>query len=507
MPHNSSTIGTVGFDEEHHLRHTENVPQVHPTTKNDIMVGGQLTTTAWIRSQSYNTSMNDPKLACPVSDLPEGVPPVPVMRVSGVITHDTRAVELHPVMRIARGEATVDNPVGDIRIEALGAGGNLLRSVGYRTDTTRARCEPDAQGREVLLPDGAFYALLPETVGGEAIAQVRIVDVATGNVLASRVRSANAPTSAIAAIRMVEQLGEQGAAGRERGGAGAIGGDLTQPGRVRVSWSAEDLDGDALTHNLLYTPDAGESWYPVVVNHVDSSFEFNTTDIPSSDGANGGFMLVTSDGLNNTWTSTLTGDEGGIAFGPGNAPETFLITPNNLDTFKQLASIPFRGTSWDKEDLALEGGELVWTSSIDGQIGTGRLFTRSDLSPGTHLITLTGTDGNGMSTLKQVTITVTPRVVISPDCNGNWVLDLVDILNGTSPDVNGNGIPDECETLCEGDVDGDNDVDVDDLIAVILDWGVCPPPPPACTSDTDGDGDVDVDDLITVILNWGACPT
>jgi hypothetical protein len=54
-----------------------------------------------------------------------------------------------------------------------------------------------------------------------------------------------------------------------------------------------------------------------------------------------------------------------------------------------------------------------------------------------------------------------------------------------------------------GDVNGDGCVDVDDLVAVILAWGVCPLPPQSCDADADGNGVVDVDDLIVVILNWG----
>ncbi len=71
-----------------------------------------------------------------------------------------------------------------------------------------------------------------------------------------------------------------------------------------------------------------------------------------------------------------------------------------------------------------------------------------------------------------------------------------------------NGVPSESAMVrvlppVIGDVNGDGTVNVDDLIAVILEWGPCPLPPANCPGDVDGDGAVGVDDLIAVILNWG----
>jgi hypothetical protein len=50
-------------------------------------------------------------------------------------------------------------------------------------------------------------------------------------------------------------------------------------------------------------------------------------------------------------------------------------------------------------------------------------------------------------------------------------------------------------------VNGDLEVNVGDLSAVIVSWGACP----GCPADVDGDGDVDVQDLTAVIVNWGPC--
>jgi subtilisin-like proprotein convertase family protein len=89
---------------------------------------------------------------------------------------------------------------------------------------------------------------------------------------------------------------------------------------------------------------------------------------------------------------------------------------------------------------------------------------------------------------------------------GNWTLFVSDVV---TPDA---GVlvswrliaPDPATGACVDcpeDIDNDGDVDVDDLIAVILDWGCAG----VCGSDVDNDGDVDVDDLIAVILGWGLC--
>ena len=86
------------------------------------------------------------------------------------------------------------------------------------------------------------------------------------------------------------------------------------------------------------------------------------------------------------------------------------------------------------------------------------------------------------------------------DCNSNGNLDSCDLEDGLSQDVNGSGIPDECECLADIALD-DGQVNVNDLLILIAVWDTTSP-----TGDINYDGIVDVEDLLILIAAWGACP-
>ena len=64
----------------------------------------------------------------------------------------------------------------------------------------------------------------------------------------------------------------------------------------------------------------------------------------------------------------------------------------------------------------------------------------------------------------------------------------------------------EFQGACAADVDGSSDgqVNVNDLLSVINNWGPCLPG--NCGADVTDDNHVNVDDLLAVINAWGACP-
>ena len=88
------------------------------------------------------------------------------------------------------------------------------------------------------------------------------------------------------------------------------------------------------------------------------------------------------------------------------SPTATITSPIDGNTYTEGDTIDFSGTGEDAEDGTLTGTSLVWTSDIDGEIGTGTSFTKSDLLLGAHTITLTATDSDGATGSDSLSITV-----------------------------------------------------------------------------------------------------
>jgi len=95
---------------------------------------------------------------------------------------------------------------------------------------------------------------------------------------------------------------------------------------------------------------------------------------------------------------------------PSNNPPTVtILSPAGGASFAAGVSISFSGSAIDLED-GLRTASLVWTSSLQGQIGVGGAFSVSNLVAGSHVITARATDTVGLAGTATVTISVTAPV-------------------------------------------------------------------------------------------------
>jgi subtilisin len=125
--------------------------------------------------------------------------------------------------------------------------------------------------------------------------------------------------------------------------------------------------------------------------------------------------LINSAQSQSAWGSAYTLDPDGLREGlvnvasiappSGNNPPVVTITAPTATSFTSGTAISFVGSATDTQD-GTRTASLVWTSSINGQIGTNGTFTTNALSAGTHTITATATDTAGATGYKTITITV-----------------------------------------------------------------------------------------------------
>jgi len=173
-------------------------------------------------------------------------------------------------------------------------------------------------------------------------------------------------------------------------------------GKVDIRWKGSDPDGDDLEYTVSYSNNGGDTF-----KALRTSWPRNSTKVGPLAGAKNGLVKVqASDGFN---TATDISDNSFQV--PNRKPDVRISDPGEGQTFDGSRRNFFSLEGWvqDPEDGLLSGDSLVWKSSKDGILVTGKEeeVYANEMTAGDHIITLEATDSDGVSSIATTSITIT----------------------------------------------------------------------------------------------------
>jgi hypothetical protein len=352
---------------------------VYPPAWKDLMTYcGNL----WISDYSYNSIRSRMISESGTSAAQRATAPGEYLAVFGTIVSGTDTVALEPFYRIEDAWDVFGRVPGDYTIRFLGSGSVVLAdypfSVGFEFVDPGADSQTGpAQAEEEI---GSIAEYVPWVEGTRVVAILRGEEE-----LARRAVSAHAP--------QVELIAPNG-------------GEVLDGDTFAVTWSASDQDGDDLVFSLDYSTDGGATWTPLGAEATGTTVTLDADAVPGSD--EGLFRVIASDGVN---TAVDTSDA--VFSVPNKAPQVQIVSPADGAIFVPGQSIGLEGMAVDLEGGTLTGSALVWRSDVAGVLGSGELLHVTDLELGTHRVTLTATDADGLKATAGLTIQVLDQVTVS----------------------------------------------------------------------------------------------
>jgi hypothetical protein len=358
--HWDATIRFHGFDVA--------AREVREDTRLDFMVPGRLENEAWIAPELYNYLHGKIAMAAGQDITPAQVVANEYLLASGLINRDGTA-SFDAFYRQAQTDPLDNPPDGTAYCLELYDAGNAKLS-GQCFDVSYDF------GDSTLPMTAAPFALsvpYPPTTQ-------RIVLTHGGATVATRTVSNHAPV-------VVASLPT---------------GDVVKT----LNWAAVDQDNDTLSYSVLYSADNKQTWFAVATDLTATTYALDTSTLPG--GTNAFVRILASDGIN-----TGQGDAGPFVVA-GKAPTALIDSPGDGSTYAPGQTVMLVGDGFDLEDGSLPDARLVWSSDRDGMLGAGRTLERSNLSVGTHVITLTVADNQGNQATASITLAVRRPAVYLP---------------------------------------------------------------------------------------------
>jgi hypothetical protein len=293
--------------------------------------------------------------------------------IRGSISNETDEVEFEQFASIETSSPPDQLPEGDYILQLLDQFENIIDEISFQPFTGEAI--PKGPNMSDEHPDKAFMIPIPFNSN---LAEVRVLKA--GNILGSLAASNNPPTVKVTSPNSGETLS----------------GDT-----VSITWTGKDRDRDSLTYVVQFSPNGGSTWQTIVVDHPHTSLEVNLNLLPQT--SKGLIRVQASDGF-------LTGSDisDGVFTVPNSSPTVTIHDLFGNQVFSGDQTVILQATSNDVEDGSLADSGYSWKSDRDGVLGTGKelIVPAVDLTEGTHIITLTGTDSGG------ATATDTVRIIV-----------------------------------------------------------------------------------------------
>ena len=332
--------------------------------------------------------------------------------------------------------------------------------------------------------------------------------------------AARAPGRAAAAgptggsmILVLEDSGFFGAPGIETGTIGRL--DPADPARVEIIGRLEDLASGLNPAGVDQSPSGDRVAFDTSTNALRS---LGPAGAPATAGDlldSVGFVDDLVGGLTLSLDGTLAyavGNEGAFArILVADAATGVLLDRIDIvgRSFSGVATVPEgAGLPWPAGTLLMVenlggGARLVAVDPADGTVTDGPFIgglgfvqafeTGLDFAPdGTLYAMLQGFESGGPdlpARLYELDAATGAATLLGVIGGGGWDASSIAVVSVPA------GVP--------GDVDGDGDVDFDDVLALLAAWGACPDPPAPCPGDLDGDGETGFDDLLVVLDGFG----
>ena len=177
-------------------------------------------------------------------------------------------------------------------------------------------------------------------------------------------------------------------------------------GTYTITWATSDADGDPLTYSVLYSPD-GSNWMPIGATTTETQLAVNAAELAGS--TNTRIRVLASDGVN------TSADESDASFTvERKPPQVFIISPEADSATLPDTPVWLEGYAYDLEDGSLGDAVLRWSSSRDGDLGTGAQVLTT-LSLGQHTLTFTATDSDGNTATATVQVLATLIEITEPE--------------------------------------------------------------------------------------------